>query len=37
MQKGQFLCNATHTCLKFFTKTIEIMKKKPNIAYFHNQ
>ena len=34
-QKRQFLCNVTHTCIKFFTKTFQILKK--NIAYFHNQ
>ena len=22
-QKRQFLCNVTHTCMKFFTKTIQ--------------
>ena len=27
-QKRQFLCNDTHTCIKFFTKTIQIIKKK---------
>ena len=27
-QKRQFLCNVTHTCVKFFTKTIQIIKKK---------
>ena len=27
--KRQFLCNVTHTCIKFFTKTIQIIKKKP--------
>ena len=27
-QKTQFLCNVTHTCIKFFTKTIQIIKKK---------
>ena len=27
-QKRQFLCNVTHTCIKFFTKTIQIIKKK---------
>ena len=34
-QKRQFLCNVIHTCIKFFTKTIQIIQK--NIAYFHNQ
>ena len=34
-QKRQFLCNVTHTCIKFFTKTIQIIKNK--IAYFNNQ
>ena len=34
-QKRRFLCNVTHTCIKFFTKTIQIIQK--NIAYFHNQ
>ena len=24
-QKRQFLCNVTHTCIKFFTKTIQII------------
>ena len=28
-KKRQFLCNVTHTCIKFFTKTIQIIKKKP--------
>ena len=27
-QKRQFLCNVTHTYIKFFTKTIQIIKKK---------
>ena len=27
-QKRQFLCNVTHTCIKFFTKTIQIIQKK---------
>ena len=27
-QKRQFLCNVTHTCIQFFTKTIQIIKKK---------
>ena len=27
-QKRQFLCNVTHTCIKFFAKTIQIIKKK---------
>ena len=27
-QKRQFLCNVTHTRIKFFTKTIQIIKKK---------
>ena len=27
-QKRQCLCNVTHTCIKFFTKTIQIIKKK---------
>ena len=27
-QKRQFLCNVTHTCKNFFTKTIQIVKKK---------
>ena len=37
-QKRQFVCNVTRTCMKFFTKTIQVIKKKKkNIAYFHNQ
>ena len=31
-KKRQSLCNVTHTCIKFFTKTIQIIQK--NIAYF---
>ena len=27
----QFLCNVTHTCIKFFTKTIQIIKKKKTL------
>ena len=27
-QKRQFLCNVTHTCIKFFTNTIQITKKR---------
>ena len=34
-QKRQFLCNVTHTCIKFFTKSIQIIQK--GIAYFHYQ
>ena len=30
-QKRQFLCNVTYTCIKFFAKTIQIIKK--NIVY----
>ena len=26
-QKRQFFCNVTHTCIKFFTKTIQMFKK----------
>ena len=26
-QKRQFLCNVTHTYIKFFTKTIQIIQK----------
>ena len=26
-QKRQFLCNVTHTCIKCFTKTIQIIEK----------
>ena len=28
LNKKQFLCNVTYTCIKFFTKTIQIIKKK---------
>ena len=27
-KKRHFLCNVTHKCIKFFTKSIQIMKKK---------
>ena len=27
-QKRQFLCNVTHTCIKFFTKTVQIIQNK---------
>ena len=34
-QKRQFLCNVTHKCIKFLTKTIQIIKKKKKKKALH--
>ena len=31
-QKRQFLCNVTHTCIKFFTKVFKLLKKTLHTA-----